>query len=182
MRVSNFRVSNGSLPLNSGLSPLTKGSFLLPKAKMLKYLRILYTIHGNAEREMDRWFCGAYQQYCRLCTWIVVMKRELSWKLKIAIYQSIYVSTLTNGHELWVATKRSVNGFKSPKWVSSVGWLDSALGLGWRILICGAWTRAAALLCQEVGAAPTKRRPWGKPRIRWKEYLTHLYLSVQKLI
>ncbi|KAK3560073.1 hypothetical protein QTP86_033796, partial [Hemibagrus guttatus] len=36
----------------------------------------------------------------------VVVKKELSRKAKLSIYQSIYVPTLTYGHELWVMTKR----------------------------------------------------------------------------
>ncbi|KAK3509140.1 hypothetical protein QTP70_020251 [Hemibagrus guttatus] len=36
----------------------------------------------------------------------VVVKKELSRKVKLLIYQSIYVPTLTYGHELWVMTKR----------------------------------------------------------------------------
>ncbi len=36
----------------------------------------------------------------------VVIKRELSQKGKLLIDQSIYVLTLTYGHELWVVTKR----------------------------------------------------------------------------
>lgn len=39
--------------------------------------------------------------------WTVVVKRELSQKEKLSIYQSIYVPTLTYGHELWVVTERS---------------------------------------------------------------------------
>ena len=34
------------------------------------------------------------------------MKRELSRKAKLSIYRSIYVPTLTYGHELWVMTER----------------------------------------------------------------------------
>ncbi len=37
----------------------------------------------------------------------VVMKKELSCKAKLWIYQSIYVPTLTYGHELWVMTERT---------------------------------------------------------------------------
>ena len=36
----------------------------------------------------------------------VVVKRELSQKTKLSIYRSIYVPTLTHGHEIWVVTKR----------------------------------------------------------------------------
>ncbi|KAK3561994.1 hypothetical protein QTP86_023347, partial [Hemibagrus guttatus] len=34
------------------------------------------------------------------------LQNELSRKAKLSIYQSIYVPTLTYGHELWVMTKR----------------------------------------------------------------------------
>ncbi len=37
----------------------------------------------------------------------VVMKKELSCKEKLLIYRSIYVPTLTYGHELWVMTERT---------------------------------------------------------------------------
>ena len=34
------------------------------------------------------------------------MKKELSQKAKLSIYRSIYIPTLTYGHELWVVTER----------------------------------------------------------------------------
>ena len=39
----------------------------------------------------------------------VVVKRELSWKAKLSIYQSIYIPTLTCGHELWIVTERKTS-------------------------------------------------------------------------
>ena len=36
----------------------------------------------------------------------VVVKRELSRKVKLSIYRSVYVPTLIYGHELWDMTKR----------------------------------------------------------------------------
>ena len=36
----------------------------------------------------------------------VVVKRELSQKVKFSIYRSLYVPTLTYCHELWVVTER----------------------------------------------------------------------------
>ncbi|KAK3520361.1 hypothetical protein QTP70_023832, partial [Hemibagrus guttatus] len=36
----------------------------------------------------------------------VVVKKELSRKAKLSVYQSIYIPTLTYGHELWVMTER----------------------------------------------------------------------------
>ncbi len=39
--------------------------------------------------------------------WSVAVKKELSGKAKLSIYQSIYVPNLTYGHELWVMTERT---------------------------------------------------------------------------
>ena len=36
----------------------------------------------------------------------VVTKMELSWKAKLSIYRSVFVPTLTYGHERWVITER----------------------------------------------------------------------------
>lgn len=81
--------------------PLRFGGELLVQVKECKYLRVfLFTSDGKMEREMDRWFCAVLH-------WSCVVKRELSQKVKLLIYQSIYVPTLTYGHKLWVVTKTS---------------------------------------------------------------------------
>ncbi|MDG2594891.1 hypothetical protein P7M37_24235, partial [Vibrio parahaemolyticus] len=54
-----------------------------PQAREFKYLAVLYTSESRMEREMNRRFGAAS-----------------------AIYWSIYVPTLTYGHELWVVTER----------------------------------------------------------------------------
>ncbi len=56
------------------------------------------------EREIDRKICAA-SAVMRALHRTVVVKRELSRKAKLSIYQSIYVPTLTCGHELWVVMK-----------------------------------------------------------------------------
>ena len=53
---------------------------------------------------MDRF--GAASAVMRAPYWTVVVQRELSRKAKLSIYRSIYVPTLTSGHELWVVTER----------------------------------------------------------------------------
>ncbi|KAK3508832.1 hypothetical protein QTP70_009600 [Hemibagrus guttatus] len=55
--------------------------------------------------EIDRWI-GAAAAVMRSMYRSVVVKKELSRKAKLSIYQSIYVPTLTYGHELWVMTER----------------------------------------------------------------------------
>ena len=81
-------------------------SELLPQAKEFKYLGVLVTSEGKIEREMDRRI-GAASAVMRALYRSVVVKKELSRKAKLSIYRSIYVPTLTYGHELWVVTERT---------------------------------------------------------------------------
>jgi len=58
------------------------------------------------EREIDRRI-GAASAVMRSMYRSVVVKKELSRKAKLSIYRSIYVPTLTYGHELWVMIERT---------------------------------------------------------------------------
>ena len=71
-----------------------------------KYLGVLFTSEGRMEREIDRRI-GVASAVMRALHRPVVVKKELSQKAKLSIYQSIYVPTLTDGHELWVVTERT---------------------------------------------------------------------------
>ena len=57
------------------------------------------------EQEIDRRIGAALAMRWTLKR-SVVMKRELSQKAKLSIFRSIYVPSLTYGHELWVVTER----------------------------------------------------------------------------
>ncbi len=73
------------------------GSELLPQVKEFKHLGVLFANEGKMEREMDR----------RIAAAAAVMK-ALYWTIaKLSIYQLIYVSAFTYGHELWIVTKRT---------------------------------------------------------------------------
>ena len=65
----------------------------------------MFKREGKIEREIDRWIkaASAVMQTLKRC---VVVKRELSQKAKLSIYRSVYIPTLTYGHELWVVTER----------------------------------------------------------------------------
>jgi len=80
-------------------------SELLLQAKEFKYLGLLFVSEGKMEREMDKRI-GAASAVMWGLYWSVLVKRELSWKMKLSIYRSIYIPTLTYGHELWVVTER----------------------------------------------------------------------------
>ncbi|TWW73429.1 hypothetical protein D4764_15G0008230 [Takifugu flavidus] len=79
---------------------------ILPQVEEFKYLGVLFTSEGRMEREIDRRI-GAASTVMRTLHRSVVVKRELSRKAKLSIYRSIFVPTLTYGHELWVMTERT---------------------------------------------------------------------------
>jgi len=54
---------------------------------------------------MDRQI-GASSAVTKALLRSVMVKRELSWKAKLSIYWSIFVPTLTYGHNIWVVSKR----------------------------------------------------------------------------
>ncbi|KAK3567864.1 hypothetical protein QTP86_027337 [Hemibagrus guttatus] len=85
---------------------LQVGGELLPQVEEFKYLGVLFTSEGRMDHEIDRWI-GAAAAVMRSMYWSVVVKKDLSQKAKLSIYQSIYVPTLTYGHELWVMTERA---------------------------------------------------------------------------
>jgi len=85
---------------------LQVGTEFLPQAEEFKYLGILFTSEGKMEREIDRRI-GAAAAVKQALYRTVLVKRELSRKAKLSIYWSVYVPTLTSGHELWVVTERT---------------------------------------------------------------------------
>ena len=72
---------------------------VLPQVKEFKYLGVLLTSEGKMGREIDRRI-GAASAVMRALRRSVMARRELSRKAKLSVYQLIFVSTLTYGHEL----------------------------------------------------------------------------------
>jgi len=107
MRVSTSKSEAMVLCRKMVVCSLRVGNELLPQGKEFKYLGVLFTSEGKMEREMDRRI-GAASSVMRALYRSVVVKRELSRKVKLSIYRSIYIPTLTYGHELWVVTKRMI--------------------------------------------------------------------------
>ncbi|KAK3541996.1 hypothetical protein QTP86_009836 [Hemibagrus guttatus] len=106
MRVSTSKSEALVLDRKKVACTLQVGGEVLPQVKEFKYLGVLFTSEGRMDREIDR-RVGAAAALMRSMYRSVVVKKELSRKAKPSIYQSIYVPTLTYGHELWVMTKRS---------------------------------------------------------------------------
>ena len=148
------------------------------------------------EREIDRRI-GAASAVMRTLHGSVVVKRELSRKAKLSIYQSIYVPALTYGHELWVVTERT----RSRVQAAEMSFLRRVAGLSLRDRV------RSSVIREELGvdplllrversqmrwlghlvrmppgrlpgevfwARPTGRRPRGRPRTRWRDYVSRL--------
>ncbi|KAK3567045.1 hypothetical protein QTP86_009013 [Hemibagrus guttatus] len=105
MRVSTSKSETMVLYRKKVACTLQVGGEVLPQVEELKYLGVLFTSEGRMDREIDRRI-GAAAAVMRSMYRSVVVKKELSRKAKLSIYQSIYVPTLIYGHELWVMTER----------------------------------------------------------------------------
>ncbi|KAK3527338.1 hypothetical protein QTP86_021955, partial [Hemibagrus guttatus] len=105
MRVSTSKSEAMVLDRKKVACTLQVGGEVLPQVEEFKYLGVLFTSEGRMDREIDRRI-GAAAAVMRSMYRSVVVKKELSQEAKLSIYQSIYIPTLTYGHELWVMTKR----------------------------------------------------------------------------
>ncbi|KAK3522666.1 hypothetical protein QTP86_029134 [Hemibagrus guttatus] len=124
-------------------------------------------------------------------------QKELSRKAKLLIHQSIYVPTLTYGHELWVMTER----IRSRIQAAETSFLRRVAGRSLRDRVRSSVTREELgveplLLHIERGQlswlghlfwmppgrlpgevfreCPTGKRPRGRPRTRWRDYVSRL--------
>ena len=142
------------------------------------------------EREIDRRI-GAASAVMRSLYRSVVVKKELSRKAKLSIYRSIYVPTLTYGHELWVMTERTRSRIQA----AEMSFLRRVAGRTLRDRVRSSVTREElgleplhregwlehlfrmppGRLPREVfRACPLGRRPRGRPRTRWRDYVCGL--------
>ncbi|KAK0142406.1 hypothetical protein N1851_019850 [Merluccius polli] len=106
MRISTSKSESMVLNRKRVECTLRVGDEILPQVEEFKYLGVLFRSEGRLEREIDRRI-GAASAVMRTLHGSIVVKRELSRKAKLSIYQSIYVPALTYGHELWVMTERT---------------------------------------------------------------------------
>ena len=196
MRVSTSKSEAMVLCRKTVECSLRVGSELLPQAKEFKYLGVLFTSEGKMEREMDRRI-GAASAVMRALYQSVVVKQELSRKAKLSIYRSIYLPTLTYGHELWIVTERTRSRIQAAKMsflrrVAGLSLRDSVRSsdirreLGVEPLLLrversqlrwfGHLTRMppGRLPLEVFRARPTGRRPRGRPRTRWRDYISLL--------
>ncbi|KAI3375665.1 hypothetical protein L3Q82_003973 [Scortum barcoo] len=191
MRISTSKSEAMVLDRKRVACPLRVGGEVLPQVEEFKYLGVLFTSEGKMEREIDRRI-GAASAVMRSVYRTVVVKKELSRKAKLSIYRSIYVPTLTYGHELWVMTERTRSRIQA----AEMSFLRRVAGRSLRDKMRSSRSREPLLLHIERSqlrwlghlfrmppgclprevfqACPTGRRPWGRPRTRWRDYVSRL--------
>ncbi len=196
MRISASKSEAMVLSRKRVACPQHVGGVLLPQVEEFKYLGVLFTSEGRMEREIDRRI-GAASAVMRSMYQSVVVKKELSRKAKLSIYRSIYVPTLTYGHELWVMTERTRSRIQA----AEMSFFRRVAGRSLRDRVRSSVTREELrveplLLHIKKGqlrwlehlfrmppgrlpgkvfrARPTGRRPRGRPRTRWRNYVSRL--------
>ncbi|KAI3355946.1 hypothetical protein L3Q82_004492 [Scortum barcoo] len=115
--------------------PLRVGGEVLPQVEEFKYLGVLFTSEGKMEREIDRRIGAASAgAVMRSVYRTVVVKKELSRKAKLSIYQVNLRSHLTYGHELWVMTERTRSRIQAAnsrnEFPLQGGWAGAPLEIG----------------------------------------------------
>ncbi|KAK0145331.1 putative uncharacterized transposon-derived protein F52C9.6 [Merluccius polli] len=196
MRISTSKSESMVLKRKRVECTLRVGDEILPQVEEFKYLGVLFTSEGRMEREINR-LIGAASAVMRTLHGSIVVKRELSRKSKLSIYQSIFVPALTYGHELWVVTERT----RSQVQAAEMSFLRRVTGLSLRDRV------RSSVIREELGVDPpllrversqmrwlghlfrmppgrlpgevfragsTGRRPRGRPRTRWRDYVSRL--------
>ncbi|TKS64956.1 LINE-1 reverse transcriptase -like protein [Collichthys lucidus] len=196
MRISTSKSETMVLSRKRVECSLRVGDEILPQVEEFKYLGVLFTSEGRMVREIDRRI-GAASAVMRTLHRSVVVKKELSRKAKLSIYQSIYVPTLTYGHELWVVTKRTRSRIQA----AEMSFLRRVAGLSLRDRVRSSAIREelrvqplhlriersqlrwlghlvrmppGRLPGETFWARPSGRRPRGRPRTRWRDYVSRL--------
>ena len=79
----------------------------LKQSEKFKHLGISFTSDGRQNSELDIHIRKANAVMHQLHR-SVVLKRELCTKAKLSVFRSLYVSTLTYGHECWILVRSRV--------------------------------------------------------------------------
>ena len=196
MKISTSKSKTMVLSRKRVQCPLRVGNEILPEVEEFQYLGVLFTSEGRMEQEIDRRI-GVASAVLRALHRPVVVKKELSQKAKLSIYRSIYVPTLNYGHALWVVTERT----RSQIQAAEMGFLRRVSGLSLRDRVRSSVIREGLgveplllriernqmrwlghlvrmppgrLPGEVFWARPTGRRPRGRLRTRWRDYVSRL--------
>ncbi|XP_061625696.1 probable ATP-dependent RNA helicase DDX17 isoform X2 [Phyllopteryx taeniolatus] len=194
MRISTSKSETVVLSRKRVAFLLQVGDEILPQVEEFKYLGFLFTSERRMEREIDRRI-GSASAVMRTLYRSLVVKKELSRKVKLSIYRSISVPTLTYGHELWVVTERTRSRIQA----AEMSFLRRVSGLSLRDRVRSSVIREdlrveplllhiertqmrwlGHLIRISPGRLPGEvfrarpSRPRGRPMTRWRDYILRL--------
>ena len=168
----------------------------LKQVEKFKYLGVAFTSDGRQDEELDIRM-GRASAVVRALQHSVVMKRELSKKAKLSVFKTVFVPILTYGHESWVMTERvrsqvQASEMRFLRKIKGVTLLDKVRSSEIRkslniepLLLriersqlrwFGHMNRMPEerLPKQVLLARETGKRPVGRPRTRWQNYVEDL--------
>ena len=172
---------------------------LLKQSEKFKYLNVSFTSDGRQNSETDI-HIGKARAVMHQLHRSVVLKRELCTKAKLSIFRSVYVPILTYGHECWIINEK----VRSRVQAAEMGFLRRISGLTLLDKVKSAdireslniealllrlersqlrWYGHVTRISQERTAkkllcsTPIGRRPRGRPRTRWQDYVEDLSWS-----
>ena len=105
MKISTSKTEVLHISRNLVSCSLQVGGISLKQVEKFKYLGIAFTSDGRQDEELHVRSGKATAVKPTLHN-SVIQKRELSRKAKLLVFKSIFVLTLTCGHESWVMTER----------------------------------------------------------------------------
>ena len=168
----------------------------LKQSEKFKYLGVSFTSDGRQNSELDIRI-GKASAVMRQLHRSVLLKRELCTKAKLSIFRSVYVTILTYGHECWIMNEK----VRSRVQAAEMGFLRGISGLTLLDKVKSAdireslnieslllrlersqlrWYGHVTRMSQERTAkkllcsTPIGRRPRGRPRTRWRDYVEDL--------
>ena len=168
----------------------------LKQVEKFKYLGVAFTSDGRQDEELDTWI-GKASAVMRALHYSIVMKRELSKKAKLWVFKTVFVPILTCGHESRVMTERMRSQVQASEMrflrriekvtqFNKVRSSEIRKSLNIEPLLLRIersqlrWFGHVSRMPQErhpkqaLPAKPNGRRPVGRPRTRWTDYIEDL--------
>ena len=196
MKISTAKTEVLHLSRNPGQCSLQVRGTALKQVEKFKYLGVVFTSDGKQNEELDIRI-GKASAVMRELQRSVVMKRELSKSAKLAVFKTIFIPILTYGHESWILTERVRSQVQAAEMrflrkIEGVTLLDKVRNSNIRkslniepLLL--RIERSQLRWFGHVRRMPLERlpkrallarcngkRPIGRPRTRWQDYIAKL--------
>ena len=196
MKISTAKTEVLHLSRNPNQCVLQVNGATLKQVEKFRYLAVAFTSDGRQDKELVPRI-GKASAVMRALHYSVVMKRELAKKAKLSIFKAVFVPILTYGHESWVTTERMRSQVQASKTrflrriegvtlFNKVRSSEIRKSLNIESLLLRIersqlrWFGHVSRMPQErlpkqaLLAKANRRRPVGRPRTRWTDYIENL--------